>query len=253
MKMTSVEALFKTKSRKLIFCFISAVLISFLMKFISEWTHEFLGHLGIGFLVGGQPISYYVSWIWPLEFGYAIVSFPIGASNIARALMAGGGILTCLIAAVSCHIAIYYIVRKRAIKSSIMFVLLHVLFWYGFWAFMNSTGYLLIGSFLNFGDIRLITIYTGISNWVFLIPGFIALVVCYFLISFNFNSLFKPIIRLKPKWRLFIFWLFLPLIFIIFTLNPDIAISLNLFVIILPLMFIPSIISLLISKRLFLS
>jgi len=223
------------------------------MKFVSEWTHEFLGHLGIGFLVGGQPISYYVSWIWPLEFGYAVVSFPIGTSNIARALMAGGGILTCLIAAISCHIAIYYIGRKRAIKSGKVFILLHVLFWYGFWAFMNSTGYLLIGSFLNFGDIRLINIYTGISNWVFLIPGFIALIVCYFLISFNFNFLFKPIIRLKPKWTLFIFWLFLPLIFITFTLNPDIIISFNLFIIIFPLMFIPSIISLMISKRLFLS
>jgi hypothetical protein len=221
------------------------------MKFVSEWTHEFLGHCGIGFLVGGQPTSYYVSWIWPLEFGYAFVSFPIGASDLSRALMAGGGIIACLIAGISCHITIYYIGRKRVIKSNIVFMILHILFWYGFWAFMNSTGYLLVGSLLNFGDIRLITIYMNISNLVFLIPGFLALVVFYYLISSNFNFLFKPFSSLKPKWKLFIFWLLLPFIFILFSLNPSITISLNLFFIVFPLMFIPSIISLLVSNRIF--
>ena len=162
MKMESIEIPWfdsdSSKLRKILFLIISVLPISFLMKFVSEWTHEFLGHCGIGFLVGGQPINYYVSWFWPLEFGYAIVVFPIGASNISRALMAGGGILTCLIAAISSNIAIYYILKKRAIKSSMVFITLHALFWYGFWAFMNSTGYLLIGSFLNFGDIGLIAL-----------------------------------------------------------------------------------------------
>lgn len=239
------------KWKKLLFIVISIFPISFLMKFVSEWTHEFLGHCGIGFLVGGQPISYYVSWIWPLEFGYAFVSFPIGASNLSRAFMAGGGIIACLIAGISCQIAIYYVVRKRAIKSNIVLTILHILFWYGFWAFMNSTGYLLVGSFLNFGDIRLITIYTNISNWVFLIPGFLALLVFYYLISNNFNYLFKPFSSLKTKWKLFIFWLLLPVIFILVSLNSSITISLNLFFIVFPLMLVPSIISLLISNRAF--
>jgi len=230
-----------SKWRTLLFLIISVFPISFLMKFVSEWTHEFLGHFGIGFLVGGQPINYYVSWIW----------FPIGASNISRALMAGGGILACLIAAISCNIVIYYVVRKRTINSSIAYTALHILFWYGFWAFMNSTGYLLVGSLLNFGDIRLITIYINISNWVFLIPGFLALIFFYYLISKNFNLLFKPFSSLKTKWKLFIFWLFLPFIFILFSLNPSITISLNLFFIVFPLMLIPSIISLVISKRVF--
>jgi len=202
-------------------------------------------------LVGGQPINYYVSWIWPLEFGFAFVSFPVGASNISRALMASGGILACLIAGITCNIAIYYVVRKRTIKSSTAFITLHILFWYGFWAFMNSTGYLLLGSLLNFGDIRLITIYTNISNLVFLIPGFLALVVLYYLISNNFNFLFKPFSSLKTKWKLFIFWLLLPVIFILVSLNPSITISLNLFFIVFPLMLIPSIISFLISNRVF--
>ncbi len=240
-----------SKWKKLLFLIISVILISFVMKFVSEWTHEFLGHCGIGFLVGGQPINYYVSWIWPLEFGFAIVSFPVGASNISRALVAGGGIIACLIAAISCHITIYYAVRKKAIKSNIVFIILHILFWYGFWAFMNATGYLLVGSLLNFGDIRLIAIYTNISNWVFLIPGFLALLIFYYLISKNFNLLFKPFSSLKTKWKLFVFWLLLPVIFILVSLNPSITISLNLFFIVFPLMFIPSIISLLISNRVF--
>jgi hypothetical protein len=56
---------------------------------------------------------------------------------------------------------------------------------------------------------------------------------------------------LKTKWKLFIFWLLLPIIFILFSLNPSIAISLTLFFIIFPLMFIPSIISLVFSRRVF--
>ncbi|MFX1434172.1 MAG: hypothetical protein ACFFB1_10385, partial [Promethearchaeota archaeon] len=151
----------------------------------------------------------------------------------------------------SCHIIIYYVVRKRAMKSNIVFIILHILFWYGFWAFMNSIGYLLVGSLLNFGDIRLITMYTDISNWVFLIPGFLALIFFYYLISKNFNLLFKPFSSLKAKWKLFIFWLLLPVIFILVSLNPSIAISLNLFFIVFPLMLIPSIISLIFSNRVF--
>lgn len=223
--------------------------ISFLMKYVSEWTHEFLGHCGIGILVGGQPLSYYISWIWPLEFGYALVSFPIGTSNISRALMASGGIVTCLIAAISSNIIIYYIIKKKEIKSNIGFLILHILFWYGFWAFMNSTGYLLIGGLLNFGDIHLIEIYTQIPHWVFIIPGLLALILFYYLISINFSGLFKPILTLKTKWKLFIFWLLIPFIFVLFSLNPSINMSSYLLFLVFPLMFIPSIFSLVISKR----
>ncbi|MFX1302574.1 MAG: hypothetical protein ACFFBV_13585 [Promethearchaeota archaeon] len=240
-----------SKLKKILILILSLGPISFLMKYVSEWTHEFLGHCGIGFLVGGEPISYYVSWIWPLEFGYALVSFPIGTSNISKALTASGGIITCLIAAISCNITIYFVLRKKKFKSNILYIMFHIVFWYGFWAFMNSTGYLLIGSLLNFGDIQNIANYAQISHWIFLIPGFLALILIYYLISINVGLVFKPILKLKGRWILFIFWLLIPLIFVLFSLNPSIAISLNLFFIIFPLMFIPSIISLFISNRVF--
>lgn len=225
--------------------------ISFLMKYISEWTHEFLGHCGIGFLIGGQPINYYVSWIWPLEFGHASVSFPIGASNISRALMASGGIITCLIAAIFSNILIYFLLKKREIRSSIIFLVLHVAFWYGFWAFMNSTGYLLIGSLLNFGDIQNIANYAQISHWIFLIPGILALFFFYYIISINMGLLFKPLIKLEVRWVLFIFWLIIPFIFILFSLNPSIRMAPILFIPTFVIMFIPSIISLILSKKIY--
>ncbi|MFX1437258.1 MAG: hypothetical protein ACFFAA_08750, partial [Promethearchaeota archaeon] len=177
------------------------------------------------------------------------VLFPIGASNISRALMASGGIITCLIAAISSNFIIYYVIRKREINSIITFVTLHSAYWYGFWAFMNSTGYLLIGSLLNFGDIQNIANYAQISNWVFLIPGFLFLGFFYYIISINMNLLFKPLIKLNVKWKIFIFWLLIPLIFVLFSLNPYISIPANLYVLIFAVMFIPSILSFKISKR----
>jgi len=238
-----------SKVKSILILILSVVLISFLMKYVSEWTHEFLGHCGIGFLVGGQPTNYYVSWIWPLEFGFASVSFPIGASNIAKALMASGGIITCLIAAIVSNIIIYYMLRKKELNSSGIFILTHIIFWYGFWAFMNSTGYLLVGSLLNFGDIQNIANYAQISHWLFLIPGIIALIFFYYLISINTSLLFKPLLKLKVKWILFLFWLLIPFIFVLFSLNPSIELSPNLFTLIFFLMFIPSVFSLVISKE----
>ncbi|MFX1379421.1 MAG: hypothetical protein ACFFA4_10045 [Promethearchaeota archaeon] len=238
-----------SKFRKILFLILSVTPVSFLMKYVSEWTHEFLGHCGIGFLVGGNPTSYYVSWIWPLEFGYASVSFPIGASNISRALTASGGIITCLVAAISSNILIYYLLRKKEIRSNIIFIALHIAFWYGFWAFMNSTGYLLIGSLLNFGDIRNIANYAQISHFIFLIPGFLALIFFYYIISINFSLLFKPLSNLRIKWILVIFWLLIPFISIFFSLNASINIPKNLVILLFAIMFIPSIVSLIITKR----
>ncbi|MFX1429828.1 MAG: hypothetical protein ACFFCY_06645 [Promethearchaeota archaeon] len=242
---------YNSQLKRILILILSIAPISFLMKYVSEWTHEFLGHCGIGFLVGAQPISYYVSWIWPLEFGGASVLFPIGASNISRALMAGGGIITCLIAAISSNLIIYYIIRKKQTRSIKTFFILHIIFWYGFWAFMNSTGYLLIGGLLNFGDIQNIANYLQISNWVFLIPGFLVLVFFYYLISINMSLLFKPLLKLNLKWILFIFWLLIPFIFVLFSLNPTINIPANSYFLIFPVMFIPSIGSLIFSKRIF--
>ena len=221
------------------------------MKYISEWTHEFLGHIGIGVLVGGQPNSYYVSWIWPLEFGNASVFFPIGTNNIAKALVASGGIIACLTVAIVCNLIIYFLLKKKDIRSIIIFVIYHFIFWYGFWAFMNSTGYLLIGSLLNFGDIQNIIYYTQIPHLFFLVVGIFALVFLYYLISINTKAIFKPLLNVKGKWILFIFWLLIPFIFTLLSLNPSINMSLNLFILILVVMFIPSLISLFISKKLY--
>jgi len=228
-----------------IFLFLSSIiLISFLMKYFSEWSHEFLGHGGFGFLLGGSLVDYSVSWIWPLEFGFALVNLPLGSGSIARALLASGGIITCGSAAVISQTLIFLVLRKKVLNRIWLFIGFHFIFWYGFWAFMNSIGYLLIGGLLNFGDIGQIVYLTGLPNSLFISIGFVLLIVLYYMISVNTYSLFKPIISLRRKWIVFGIWLFVPIIYICFSLNRDINLSPNLFLIMLPIMFIPSVLSL---------
>jgi hypothetical protein len=217
------------------------------MKYLSEWTHEFLGHGVFGILLGGELVDYYVSWIWPLEFGYAQVILPLGSGYRARAIVASGGIIACGIATLLSQIFIFLVLRKKANKYPLLIIGFHFIFWYGFWAFMNSIGYLLVGGLLNFGDIGQIVYLTGFPNLLFISIGFILLIVLYYFVSMNSYYLFKPLTNFSKKWITFCIWLFVPVIYILFSLNPDINLSLNLFLILLPIMFIPSILSLVFS------
>jgi hypothetical protein len=218
------------------------------MKFLSEFTHEYLGHCCIGALVGGNVHSYYVSWIWPLEFGYAYVSFFGSVEPLSRILMYSGGIITCLIAAFLSQGIIMLIGSKKKINSYALLIPFNFLFWYGFWAFMNSVGYLLVGGLINFGDIYHISNISGISNFIFLIPGFIAFFLLYYLISNNFYHLFRGFTKMEPKWMLALFWLIIPIVYFFFMINPAISINIVFIAISFPLMFIPSIISIFLSR-----
>ncbi len=219
------------------------------MRYVSEFTHEFFGHCGFGYLVGGQPIEYYVSWIWPLEFGYAIVSLPISAPTYAKFLVSAGGIIACLSAAVISNVVVFIMTQKRNIVHGWKAVGLHLLFWYGFWAFMNSAGYLLVGSLLNFGDIKKMSYVLGISRYYFMLPGTIVLISLYYVTSLNVISLFTQGVEVETKWVVFLFWLLLPVVATCFVLNPTIAIQLCTFAIILSLTFLPSLVSLFVFKR----
>lgn len=233
---------------KLVFCLFSFTAISFLMKFLSEFTHEYLGHCCIGALVGGIVQGYYVSWIWPLEFGYAYVSFFGSVEPLPRILMYSGGIITCLTAAFLSQGIIFLIGSKKKKNSYALLIPFNLLFWYGFWAFMNSVGYLLVGGLINFGDIHQISNISGIPNTIFLIPGFIAFFLLYYLISNNFNHLFRGFIKIDTKWMLALFWLIIPIVYIFFIINPSISINIVFIAISFPLMFIPSIISIFLSR-----
>jgi hypothetical protein len=218
------------------------------MKFVSEWTHEYLGHCCLGALVGGNVVDYYVSWIWPLEFGHALVRFFGSVDVLPRIIMYSGGIITCLSAAFLSQLIVFLSVRKKSIKNNFILITLNFLFWYGFWAFMNSVGYLLIGALINFGDIQFISNLSGIPNQFFLIPGFIAFFILFYLISNNFYKLFKNIVKLAPKWMVALFWVIIPIVYIFFISNPDINMNFIFIISAFPLMFIPSIISILLSK-----
>ncbi|MFX0075859.1 MAG: hypothetical protein ACFE96_10485 [Candidatus Hermodarchaeota archaeon] len=236
-----------SKQIRLVFLISSLLLISFLMKYLSEWTHEFLGHGVFGVLLGGELVDYYVSWIWPLDFGYAQVILPLGSGYGARAIVASGGIIACGSAALLTQIFMFFVFRKRGIEQAWLTIGFHFVFWYGFWAFMNSIGYLLVGGLLNFGDIGQIVYLTGLPNTLFITIGFILLIILYFFVSANSYYLFGPLTNLSKKWITFSIWIFVPVIYILFSLNPDINLPQNLFLLLLPIMFIPSILSLIIS------
>jgi hypothetical protein len=210
------------------------------MKYVSEITHEFLGHCLAGLTVGGTSFNYYVSWIWPYEFGHAYVQFDIGVGNAARAYMMSGGILACLIVAFSTQLIIFFTLRKRSNRHLGLIIFYHILFWYGFWAFMNSIGYLLIGGLLNFGDIAGISNLTGIPPWAFIIPGIIFFILLFYLISVNSYNIFRPFTKFESKYLLMIFWFLIPLIYLLFVLNPTINISTIFLVLGLFIMFLPS-------------
>lgn len=233
----------RNQSVTILIFFFSITMISFLTKFLSEWTHEFLGHIGFGYLVGGNPVEFKVAWLWPLKFGYAIVHFESSATNAARAVTKGGGIIMCLFMASISQLSVYYLEKTSLRNNWFGEILFHTLFWYGFWAFTNSVGYLLVGSILSYGDIADISYYSGISVWIFTIPGFIFFSLFYYIISINCFHLFYPFVSLQPKWLIFLFWWVIPILYILFYLNPDIIIQIPLFVGGFLIMLIPSLFS----------
>ncbi len=239
---------------RLTFLILSLSILSFLLKYVSEWTHEFLGHCGFGWLAGGFPQSWYVSWIWPLEFGYANVTFPFGIGTTPRAIMMIGGIAACLIAALLSHSVVFLISRKKILPISSIstkkLIIFHILFWYGFWAFANSIGYLILGGLTNFGDIALFRIYTGAPSWIFIIIGFALFFLLFYLISFNASIIFHPLLPNTSSQKILtIFWLIIPLIFLLLFLNPDISVSTEIILASTGAMFLPSLIMVFLGNR----
>jgi hypothetical protein len=234
------------RSSRLVLFFLSITIIAFLAKYASEWTHEFLGHCGFGLLVGGVPIDFYVSFFWPIEFGYARVSVN---GDISRVVMLIGGITSCFIAATLSNLYLYFWTKKRYSKEKSLSIgkllVFHVIFWYGFWAFVNAVGYLIIGGISNFGDVGQISNITDIPGWIFSLIGAIAFFGFYYLISNNVYLIFQQIFPNRSiKTILSIFWLILPLLLIFLMLNPDIRnfISWWMIIVTVGLMFIPSLI-----------
>ena len=221
-----------------VFGLVSFFLFSFLAKFISEFSHEFLGHCLFSIITGGGYLAYYVSWIWPLKFGYA---YTYSNSYISEILIISGGIIVCLSISLLVNILIYFFLKIRTLQKLYYAVLIHFSFWLGFWAFVNSVGYLLIGALINFGDIRNLSNATGIENWIFIFPGLIFFLILFYFISVNFYQLFAPFLRIKEEFLVSIFWLLIPVIYILFYFNPQINLKISFFFLGLIIMFLPSI------------
>jgi hypothetical protein len=220
------------------FAFISFFFISFLAKYLSEFSHEYLGHCLFSILTGGGYTAYYVSWIWPYEFGWANT---FSSSFTSEILIISGGIIVCLLISLLINTLFYFIIKQESLKKIIIAIPVHFLFWVSFWAFVNSIGYLLIGGLINFGDIRILSTITGIKNWIFIFPGIIFFLILFYLISNNFYTIFKPLLSIKAENLVSLFWLLIPVIYVLFYLNPQINLDLLFLFTGLVIMFLPSI------------
>ena len=230
---------------KILLATISFLFISFLAKYVSEFSHEYLGHCLFSVLTGGGYTTYYVSWIWPYEFGYA---HTYSNGFISEVLIISAGILVCFLISILINSLYYFLVYKPISNKIYLLIPIHFFFWLGFWTFVNSTGYLIVGGLINYGDIQNLSSTLGIKNWIFTIPGIVIFLILFYLISVNFFKLFKPLLEIKNRYILPILWILLLIIYFLFYFNPQIDMELSVFIVGLFVMLIPTLFTFLTVK-----
>ncbi|UCH01564.1 MAG: hypothetical protein JSV20_06815 [Candidatus Bathyarchaeota archaeon] len=154
---------------------------AFVMKAVSEFVHEILGHGFFAMLFGGTIVSLTISLLWPYRLSC------IGIHGIfeawQRPWIAGAGILVCLI--VSCSIQALLTWKVKAWRLTVP------LFWLAFWTFVNPAGYLIIGGIKPFGDISQL-----IADGVLSQPLSVAIGVIVFASNFfSLSTIFMNIIQ----------------------------------------------------------
>jgi len=58
----------------------------------------------------------------------------------------------------SCCIATFIVIPKiRSVNEKLLVIVYPFLVWFSFWSFLNALGYMVLGSFKPFGDIKAIS------------------------------------------------------------------------------------------------
>ena len=186
------------------------LVVGFVTKYLAEAIHELAGHGMFVMLFGGQIKSFYISPLWPYDRSYINWSLLTSDQNTLIWVI-GGGILVTLIVAFLIQFILLYKRFNLAISLT--------LFWLYFWCFINATGYLIIGGIIHFGDVGELISMGVIAPEVSLALGIGIFIAGFFLIS---NAMRKILIRfsIKPiKAGLAIFWLIVPLLFVLFIMG----------------------------------
>ena len=223
--------------------FITFLTTCFVAKIAAEFVHEVCGHGFFVLLFGGTIRTIYISILWPYEMSYISWSLPSGVTSEQMAWIYGGGILACL--CISFLIQAFLLVKK-----GIPWHFALTLFWLAFWAFINSTGYLIIGGLTPFGDIRELIRLEVLTNTLSLMIGFIIFIVGFVALSWILRKILAEIFPLKKaSLGLVLFWLIIPTLVLVMLVSPERGLQVAYF----PLAFIPVLLSFVIEYFLVLS
>ena len=138
------------------------ILAGFIAKIVVEILHEG-GHLLVAFLTNGYVEEVYISPLWPYESSHVIANVK---GFYAKLLFAVAGITVVIF---FCFIATFIVMPKiRGIDRKFLVAVYPFLVWFSFWSFLNALGYMVLGSFKPFDDIKAITTMLKINSIYFL-------------------------------------------------------------------------------------
>lgn len=180
--------------------------LAFAMKVIGEFVHEVMGHGFFVLLFGGEIVRVHISLLWPYEF--SSIGWNGNFQTWQLPWIDGGGILVCLI--VSCVLQTLLFLR---IVNDWRFS--SPLFWLSFWAFLNPTGYLILGGISPFGDVAALIAEGVLTQRSSLVIGLIIFLVAFFSLSKIFMDLLLSVDIIRDvrdlRISLSLFWLLIPL------------------------------------------
>ncbi|MHA1169296.1 MAG: hypothetical protein ACTSP4_09505 [Candidatus Hodarchaeales archaeon] len=178
------------------------IMTGLLMKIAGEIVHEVLGHCSAVLFFGGKITGIYISLLWPLELS-KVKWVIIDLDPMQKVLVSASGIFACLL--VSFAIQVVLILKKNVNGKVRVF-----LFWLSFWCFVNSTGYLIMGSFSPFGDVRELIDLGVLSAPIYLIVGSLFFLVGFYSLSQILRMIITPFHEDRINMYSFIFWFIIP-------------------------------------------
>jgi hypothetical protein len=201
-----------TKQKDFLLAFVAA---GFLTKIIAEIIHEIFGHGLFVLIFGGEIVNVHISLLWPYELSYINWHSPTSVTHEQLAWIYVGGIVICL--SVSFFVQTFLLLKKRSDWRLAL-----MLFWLAFWTFANSTGYLIIGGLIPFGDIYELIKLEILTSTFSLFTGLIAFAVGFVALSWILRKILRNTFSLKKaSLGVVIFWFIIPTLGIIMSVSPE--------------------------------
>jgi len=209
--------------------------VAYFTKLITCGIHELLGHGLWAWIFGAETIEVYVSW---LGFGYCKWQ-GISEPPIANVMAMAGGIINTFVIGAAILMFLFLTHKKGSLY------LRSFLFWLGFWATINQSGYLLLGGFTSEGDPEALHSLTGIPLNFFMLLGLGLFLLVYPIISMLFLSDVSGLFsEYSQKTLLFTLWLAMPIQVIFLMISPEHTMPFESFLLLFAVSMIPSLLSL---------